>query len=431
MRIAIVGSGVSGMVAAYRLSGAHDVTVFEAGKYVGGHTCTVDVEMAGRHYPVDMGFIVFNHRTYPRFTSLMNGLGVATQTSNMSFSVRCERTGLEYNGTSFNTLFAQRLNALRPSFIRMLSEILRFNRDARAVLALPADGMTLGEYLERERYSRDFVERYIVPMGMSVWSATETAMLGFPVHFFVDFFERHGFLNVNDRPRWRAVTGGSREYAKKLTAPYAHNIRVSTPVAGIERTASEVLVRTRRGDLESFDHVVLACHADQALAVLEQPTARETEILSAFGYQENEAALHTDPNMLPRKRLARAAWNYHALDRQQDRVAITYDMNILQTLTSPEPLLVTLNRNADIDPARIIRTETFHHPVYTPAAVAAQTRRREISGRNRTSYCGAYWRYGFHEDGVVSGEWAADEIRHDAALEIERAQPVRQRLRAV
>jgi predicted NAD/FAD-binding protein len=386
MRIAIVGSGVSGMVAAYRLSGAHDVTMFEAGRYVGGHTCTVDVEMAGRHYPVDMGFIVFNHRTYPRFTSLMNGLGVATQTSNMSFSVRCERTGLEYNGTSFNTLFAQRLNALRPSFIRMLSEILRFNRDARAVLALPADGMTLGEYLERERYSRDFVERYIVPMGMSVWSATETAMLGFPVHFFVDFFERHGFLNVNDRPRWRAVTGGSREYAKKLTAPYAHNIRVSTPVAGIERTASEVLVRTRRGDLESFDHVVLACHADQALAVLEQPTARETEILSAFAYQENEAALHTDPNMLPRKRLARAAWNYHALDRQQDRVAITYDMNILQTLTSPEPLLVTLNRNADIDPARIIRTETFHHPVYTPAAVAAQTRRREISGRNRTSY---------------------------------------------
>jgi uncharacterized protein len=431
MRIAIVGSGVSGMVAGYRLSGAHDVTMFEAGKYVGGHTCTVDVDLSGRRYAVDMGFIVFNHRTYPRFTSLMNGLGVATQSSNMSFSVRCERTGLEYNGTSLNSLFAQRRNALRPSFIRMLSEILRFNRDARAVLALPADAMTLGEYLQRERYSRAFIERYIVPMGMSVWSATETAMLGFPVHFFVDFFERHGFMNVNDRPRWRAITGGSREYTKKLTAPYAHNIRLSTPVAGIERTASEVLVRTRRGDLESFDHVILACHADQALAVLEQPTARETEILSAFAYQENEAALHTDSNMLPRTRLARAAWNYHALDRQQDRVAITYDMNILQTLTSPQPLLVTLNRNADIDPARIIRTESFHHPVYTPEAVAAQARRREISGRNRTSYCGAYWRYGFHEDGVVSGEWAADEIRHDVAVEIERAQPVRRRLRAV
>jgi predicted NAD/FAD-binding protein len=392
------------------------------------------VEMAGRQYAVDMGFIVFNHRTYPRFTSLMNGLGVATQTSNMSFSVRCERTGLEYNGTSLNSLFAQRLNALRPSFIRMLAEILRFNRDARAVLPLPADSMTLREYLAQEGYSRPFIERYIVPMGMSVWSATEQAMLGFPVHFFIDFFERHGFLNVNDRPRWRAIVGGSREYARKLTAPYAQGIRVSTPVAGIARTGAEVVIRTRRGDVESFDHVILACHADQALALLEQPTAKEAEILGAFPYQENEAALHTDPAMLPRKSLARAAWNYHALDRCQDRVAITYDMNILQTLESEQPLLVTLNRNQDIDPARIIRSETFHHPVYTPAAVDAQARRREISGHNRTSYCGAYWRYGFHEDGVVSGEWAADELRHDIALETERAQPIRQQrasLRAV
>jgi predicted NAD/FAD-binding protein len=434
MRIAVVGSGVSGMVAAYRLSGAHEITMFEAGRQVGGHTCTVDVEMAGRPYAVDMGFIVFNHRTYPRFTSLINGLGVASQTSNMSFSVRCERTGLEYNGTSFNSLFAQRRNALRPSFIRMLAEIVRFNRDSRAVLAVPADSMTLGEYLTRERYSRAFIERYIVPMGMSVWSATEPAMLGFPAHFFIDFFERHGFLSVNDRPRWRAITGGSREYARKITAPYAQGIRVATPVAGIDRTESEVLVRTRRGDVESFDHVILACHADQALALLEQPTAQEVEILRAFTYQENDAALHTDPRMLPRARLARAAWNYHALDRDQDRVAITYDMNILQTLESPQPLLVTLNRNADLDPKRILRTETFHHPVYTPAAVVAQSRRREISGHNRTSFCGAYWRYGFHEDGVVSGEWAAEEIRHDAALEAERAQsvrPQRRPLRAV
>jgi uncharacterized protein len=431
MRIAIVGSGVSGMVAAYRLSGAHDITMFEAGRYVGGHTCTVDVEMAGRHYAVDMGFIVFNHRTYPRFTSLMNGLGVATQTSNMSFSVRCERTGLEYNGTSLNSLFAQRHNVLRPSFIRMIAEILRFNRDARALLSLPADSTTLGEYLAQEGYSRVFIERYIVPMGMSVWSATEQAMLGFPAHFFIDFFERHGFLNVNDRPRWRAVTGGSREYARKLTVPYAQGIRVGTPVAGIERTDSEVRVRTRRGDVESFDHVILACHADQALALLEEPTAKETEILGAFPYQENDAVLHTDAKMLPRTRLARAAWNYHALDCHHARVAITYDMNILQTLVSPQPLLVTLNRNEDIDPTRVLRSETFHHPVYTPAAVAAQARRREISGHNRTSFCGAYWRYGFHEDGVVSGEWAADEIHHDVALGVERAQPVLQQRRTL
>lgn len=428
MRIAIVGSGVSGMVAAYRLSGAHDITMFEAGKHVGGHTYTVDVEVAGQQYAVDMGFIVFNHRTYPRFTSLINGLGVASQTSNMSFSVRCDRTGFEYNGTSLNSLFAQRRNILRPSFIRMIAEILRFNRDARAVLALPADSMTLGEYLAREGYSRPFIERYMVPMGMSVWSATEQAMLGFPVHFFVDFFDLHGFLNVNDRPRWRAIVGGSREYARRLTEPYARGIRVNTPVAGIARTAPEVVIRTRRGTVESFDHVILACHADQALALLERPSEQESEILGAFPYQENEAALHTDAKMLPRRRLARAAWNYHALDRRQDRVAITYDMNILQTLESEQPLLVTLNRNQDIDPERIIRTETFHHPVYTPAAVDAQARRREISGHNRTSYCGAYWRYGFHEDGVVSGEWAADELLHDLAVDVPRAKPL---LRAV
>jgi predicted NAD/FAD-binding protein len=357
-----------------------------------------------------MGFIVFNDWTYPRFIALLDELGVEWQASNMSFSVSCERTGLEYNGTSMNALFAQRRNLVNPRFLGMLLDILRFNRESRALLQDPDEDRTLGEYLASRRFSRAFRDYYVVPMGKAIWSASESGMLGFPVRFFVDFFERHGFLNIDDRPVWRAIRGGSREYAKRLTAPYRSRIRLSTPVTGVSRDASGVAIRTARGDVERFDYVVFACHSDQALAMLEQPTREEREILGAFPYQENETALHTDVRMLPRAPLARAAWNYHALARDQDRVAVTYDMNILQTLTAPEVFMVTLNRTADIDPARILRTATFHHPVYTPAAVAAQARRAEISGVNRSFYCGAYWRYGFHEDGALSGEWVAEDF---------------------
>jgi predicted NAD/FAD-binding protein len=235
-------------------------------------------------------------------------------------------------------------------------------------------------------------------------------MLGFPVKFFVDFFERHGFLNIDDRPVWRAIRGGSREYARKLVAPFRSRIRLRTPVAGVARDAAGVTLRTARGDVERFDYVVFACHSDQALAMLEQPTRSEREILGAFPYQENETLLHTDARMLPKARLARAAWNYHALAKPQDRVAVTYDMNVLQSLDAPEPFMVTLNRGGDIDPATVLHAATFHHPVYTPGAVAAQARRAEISGANRSFYCGAYWRYGFHEDGALSGEWVAEDF---------------------
>jgi uncharacterized protein len=413
MRVAIIGSGISGMVAAARLHRAHDLTVFEAGAHIGGHTNTIDVDWEGRHYAVDTGFIVFNDWTYPRFIALLEELGVEYQSSNMSFSLRDERSGLEYNGTSLNSLFAQRRNVLRPSFLRMIRDILRFNRESRKLLASDDDSLTLGEYLDRNGYSRAFRERYIVPMGMSIWSATEHAMLTFPARFFVEFFDQHGFLNVDERPVWQAVKGGSREYARKLTAPFVNRIRLNTAVTGVRRDPAGVTVRTALGSVERFDYVIFACHSDQALRLLEAPTEAERAILGAFPYQENQATLHTDDSLLPRVPRARAAWNYHLLprdDARPDRVALTYDMNVLQSLDAPVKFLVTLNRGADIDPAKVIRTISYHHPVYLPAGVAAQKRRAEISGVNRTCYCGAYWRYGFHEDGVVSAQWALDDF---------------------
>lgn len=403
MRVAIIGSGISGLTAAYKLhQRGCDITVYEANNYVGGHTATIDVECFGKQYAVDTGFIVFNDWTYPNFIALLEELGVAWQYSDMSFSLRCEKTGLEYNGTSVNSLFAQRLNALRPSFLRMIRDILRFNEQAKQDLPSLADDITLKEYLQRGHYSRAFIERYIVPMGRAIWSANESAMLGFPARFFIDFFDRHGFLNVNNRPRWRAIQGGSREYVRKLIKPFASKILLDAPVATVMRQHDRVFVRTRHGDVQSHDYVVFACHADQALRMLEQPTIEERRVLGAFAYQENDVLLHTDTRMLPRKPLARAAWNYHLLNNNQDRVALTYDMNVLQNIAAPVKFLVTLNRNPDVDPARVLGSYVYHHPVYTPQAVAAQQRHAAINGKNRSFYCGAYWRFGFHEDGVVS-----------------------------
>ncbi len=415
MRIAVVGAGVAGLHAAWRLARAHDVTVFEAADYAGGHTATVDVEWAGRSYAVDTGFIVFNDWTYPNFIAMLEELGVAWQPSNMSFSLRCERSGLEYNGTSLNSLFAQRRNALRPSFLRMIADILRFNARAKAEFGTLDASLTLGEYLERGGYSRRFVEHYIVPMGRAIWSAEETTMLGFPARFFIEFFDRHGFLSVDDRPVWQAVRGGSREYVRALLRATPLDLRLSTPVASIRRLPHEVRVRTARGDVESFDHVFLACHADQALRLLEAPSAAEVETLAAFPYASNEVLLHTDASVLPRRPLAQAAWNYHLLADAQDPVALTYDMNVLQSLDAPVRFLVSLNHRRAIDERKVLRSFSYDHPVYSPRAVAAQARHRELNGALRTYFCGAYWRSGFHEDGVVSAQSALAHFEEDRA----------------
>jgi predicted NAD/FAD-binding protein len=415
MRIAVIGSGISGMVAAYHLSREHEVTVYEAGAYAGGHTATVDVESGGRSYAVDTGFIVYNDWTYPRFIELLSELGVAWQPSDMSFSVRCERSGLEYNGTSLNSLFAQRRNFVRPAFLRMVSDILRFNRRAPELLKGDAVSQSLGEYLERERYSRYFIDHYIIPMGAAIWSSRPIDMLHFPARFFVEFFSNHGFLSVDDRPTWRVVQGGSREYVKRLTAPFASRLHLSTPVASVQRQANHVSLRTKAGVVEHFDQVFLACHSDQALAMLSDPTREEREILGAIPYQANEALLHTDARLMPRRKLAWAAWNYHLPIEQYERVTVTYNMNILQSLRAPDQFLVTLNRSADVDPAKVLGSYVYHHPVFTSAAIAAQQRRQEINGPRRTYYCGAYWGYGFHEDGVNSALAALEDfrLRHD------------------
>jgi predicted NAD/FAD-binding protein len=420
MRIAVVGAGVAGLYAAWRLAARHDVTVFEADDYAGGHTHTVDVEFGGRAYAIDTGFIVFNDWTYPNFIAMLRELGVAWQPSNMSFSLRCERSGLEYNGTSVNSLFAQRRNLLRPSFLRMIADILRFNTRAKVWLRdTTATGVTLGEFIAAGGYSKPFVDQYIVPMGRAIWSAEASAMLGFPARFFIDFFDRHGFLNVDDRPVWQTVKGGSCEYVRALLAASRAKLRLATPVESIRRLPTHAVVRTAKGNVESFDCVFLACHSDQALALLEAPSPAEQQTLGAMPYASNEAILHTDASLLPRRPLARAAWNYHLLRDPQEPVALTYDMNVLQGLEhAPARFLVTLNHRDAIDESRILRSFNYAHPVYTPAGVAAQARHRELNGAQRTYFCGAYWRSGFHEDGVVSAQAALSHFDAD----LERAQ---------
>jgi predicted NAD/FAD-binding protein len=412
MRIAVIGSGIAGNVAARRLHREHEVTLFEAGSHAGGHSDTHDVTVAGQQVAVDTGFIVYNERTYPRFTALLADLGVATQESSMSFSVRDEATGLEYNGTSLNALFAQRRNLLRPSFLGMVRDILRFNREAPAVLEAAGGELTLGELLERGRYGGAFREHYLVPMGAAIWSTSPAAMLGFPARFFVRFLHNHGMLTVDRRPVWRTVRGGSRHYVDRLVAPFRRRIRLDTPVEWVRRYPGFVVVKPRGHEAEHFDAVFLACHSDQALALLADADGPEREVLSAIPFQRNEAVLHTDPRLLPRRRLARAAWNYH-VPSGDGPVAVTYDMNVLQRLDTPEPLLVTLNRSDAIDPARILKRITYHHPLFTPASVAAQARQREINGVRRTYYCGAWWRNGFHEDGVASADAAVGHFERD------------------
>jgi predicted NAD/FAD-binding protein len=417
MRIAVIGSGISGMVAAYHLSRFHEVTLYEAGPYIGGHTHTVDIEYQGRNYAVDTGFIVYNDWTYPNFIRLLDTLGVPWQPSCMSFSVRCERTGLEYNGTSINSLFAQRRNLLRPAFLRMVADILRFNQRAPRLLESPADGMTLSTYLEREAYSKYFVDHYIIPMGAAIWSSRPVDMLHFPARFFVEFFANHGFLSVDDRPTWRVIRGGSREYLKRLTAPYAAGIQLNTPVASLQRQPNRIVVRLKNGTVENFDQVFIACHSDQALKLLSDASHEEREILGAIPYQANEALLHTDSSLMPRRPLAWAAWNYHLPIEPVGRVTVSYNMNILQSLDAPAQFLLTLNRGDAVDPKKVVGRYVYHHPVYTAAAVAAQGRRCEINGVRRTYFCGAYWGYGFHEDGVNSALASLAEFQRRQAHE--------------
>lgn len=401
MKIAIIGSGIAGNTIAHHLYKEHDITVFEAESHIGGHTHTHHIQYEGRNYNVDTGFIVFNDRTYPNFIALLDELKVAWQPSDMSFSVRSEKNGLEYNGTSLNTLFAQRSNLLKPSFHQMIRDILRFNKTS---LALLSDGneIRLGDYLQQGQYSQQFIDHYIIPMGAAIWSTEARQMLDFPARFFVRFFHHHGMLTVNDRPQWRTVTGGSASYVNALIEPFKHKIKLNTPIESVRRLKTSVRIKPLFGDEEKFDYVFFACHSDQALKMLSDSSQAEVDILSAIPYQENTVYLHHDSSLMPKRKLAWAAWNYHVTEQPMDKVAVTYNMNILQNLQSTEPLLVTLNHTNLINPAKVIKRLKYMHPIYTLAGAAAQARHAEISGVNRTGFAGAYWRNGFHEDGVVS-----------------------------
>ncbi|MET1078341.1 MAG: FAD-dependent oxidoreductase [Pseudomonas sp.] len=403
MKIAIIGSGISGLTTAYLLNRQHDIQVFEASDWVGGHTHTVDVEIDGRAYAIDTGFIVFNDWTYPNFIRLLGRLGVGYQNAEMSFSVHDPATGLEYNGNTLNSLFAQRRNLLSPPFWGMLRDILRFNREALDDLAnnrLPID-TTLGTYLRIGHYGSCFIDHYIVPMGAAIWSMSLNDMLGFPLQFFVSFFKNHGLLSVSNRPQWHVVQGGSRSYVAPLCAGFAERIRLNCPVQRVERDDQGVTLHSAAGE-ERFDKVVFACHSDQALRLLAAPSAAESSILGALPYADNEVVLHTDTRLLPDRRLAWASWNYRLGGPQQRPAAVTYDMNILQGLQSEQTFCVSLNQTAAIDPGKILSRHTYAHPQYSLAGMAAQARWPELLGEHHSYYCGAYWANGFHEDGVVS-----------------------------
>ncbi len=415
-KIAIVGTGIAGNLAAHRLARQHDITVYEADSRVGGHSHTVEVEENGQRHAIDTGFIVYNDLTYPHFLALLEELGVATQPSEMSFSVRAKRSAggtgeLEYNGAGLNALFAQRSNLLRPSFWGMLRDILRFNRQAPELLTQHDNGLTLDEYLRTNGYSSAFIRHYIIPMGAAIWSASPQGMGSVPAAFFVRFFYNHGLLSINDRPQWRVIKGGSARYVDKLTAGHRDRIRTNARVQRIERHPGHVTITATGCAKERFDRVFIATHSDQALAMLADASPLERQVLGSIAYQKNEAVLHTDVSLMPRRKRAWAAWNYHtpAGSDHGKRVALTYNMNILQSLQANTQYLVTLNHTQAIDPARILHTVEYEHPVFDVKAVDAQRYQRDINGLANTYFCGAYWRYGFHEDSVVS---AMNALRH-------------------
>lgn len=419
MKIAIIGTGIAGNVAARELCREHDITVFEAGNHVGGHTHTHDIVIGGRHHAIDTGFIVFNDWTYPNFIALLDELGVESQPTTMSFSSCCDRTGIEYNGSSLNGLFAQRGNLLRPRFHGMIRDILRFNHSSPQLLDSGEGHLTLGQYLQDNHYGRLFIDNYIIPMGAAIWSTDPQQMLEFPARYFIRFFVNHGLMNIRDRPQWRVIRGGSREYVRKLSAPYRDRIKLNEAVVSVTRLSTHVEVRTSTGGTARFDHVFIATHSDQALRMLSDPNRVEREVLGAIPYQNNDVVLHTDITLLPRRRRTWAAWNYRRRRDDQRRVSVTYNMNMLQGIDANETFCVTLNDTDNINPDRIIRRLQYEHPVFTPHGIAAQQRHRDINGRQRTWYCGAYWRYGFHEDGVISAMNAVKEFREN----LKHAQP--------
>ncbi|SMF47045.1 Predicted NAD/FAD-binding protein [Alteromonadaceae bacterium Bs31] len=405
MKIAVIGSGISGLTCAYLLRQVHEVTLFEKNERLGGHTATRKIKHEGRTYNIDTGFIVFNDWTYPNFIKLLHKLGVASQPTRMSFSVSCSKTGLEYSGTSINSLFAQRKNLFNFKYLGMLQDIVRFNKQAVLDLEknLIPESLTLGEYLKQNNYGEKFASHYLVPMGSAIWSSTLQEMMDFPLLFFVRFFKNHGLLSIKNRPQWRVIQGGSRSYIQPMIKGMAENIIMGADIARVIRTQDCVFLEHSDGSREKFDQVVFACHSDEALALLESPTAEEQEILGAIPYRNNRVVLHTDDSILPKAKLAWSAWNYHLHSDEAAPPTLSYNMNLLQGISSDTTFVVSLNPREQIPEDKILGEYQYAHPVFTLEGIAAQNRWSDISGENNTWYCGAYWRNGFHEDGCVSG----------------------------
>ncbi|MGR5062840.1 NAD(P)/FAD-dependent oxidoreductase [Photobacterium sp. DNB22_13_2] len=406
MKIAIIGSGISGLTCAHYLDKKHDITVFEANDYIGGHTATVDVDVASGRYAIDTGFIVFNDRTYPNFERLLAEIGVCGKPTEMSFSVHNALNGLEYNGNNLMSMFAQKRNILNPTFYRFIFDILRFNKLAKDLDLATEMSQTLGEFLNLHKFNRYFCENYILPMGAAIWSSTLSDMRQFPLTFFVNFFRNHGLLEVSNRPQWYVIPGGSREYVKHLIVPFEDKIRLACPVTSVKRTHGKVVVAAN-GINEIFDHVIFTCHSDQALNMLANSTETESQILGALKYQKNDVVLHTDASLLPKSKAAWASWNYHLGNNESGQwedkqTTLTYNMNILQGIEAPETFCVTLNQTEHIAPEKILRQFVYSHPVFSTESIEAQQRREQINGVDNTWYCGAYWYNGFHEDGVRS-----------------------------
>ena len=414
MKIGIVGGGISGLMAAHRLSKQHDITLLEANGYIGGHTATVDVNEKGRPLAVDTGFIVFNDRTYPGFCEFLDELNVASQPTQMSFSVKDDAGNLEYRGMDVAGLFAQKRNLFRPRYWKMLSDFVRFKAKANELDDI-TEQVSVGQFLRENRFSDWFIHKYFLPMGSAVWSCPRELFESFPIGFIIDFYRNHGMLGVQDRPQWRVVTGGSREYVRALLKQLDAEIHVNTPIRHVSRGHDHVAVETVEGQQHQFDHLVLACHADQSLRLLgDQATSTERELLSRFPYESNEVVLHTDTAVLPRRRNAWASWNYDVRGDEQEKASVTYNMNILQGLDAEETYCVTLNDTSRIDPSKVIKSFIYDHPVFQVGRKASQARHAELIDHNRISYCGAYWANGFHEDGVQSALRVAARLQRKA-----------------
>jgi predicted NAD/FAD-binding protein len=402
MRIAVIGSGISGNLAARILNVAHEVDLFEASGHFGGHAQTVDVEAYGRKTSADVAFMVFNRRTYPNFCRMLYLLGIQAQDSDMSLSVYCRRTGLEYQGSSLNGLFAQRRNLVRGSFYRMLLDVLRFNRRAIEFCERDDEQTLLGDFLDDIGVGPQFRDQYLIPMSSAIWSADPACLARFPAKFILGFFRNHGLLQLKDRPQWLTIADRSRNYVTELTRPLADRIFLNSPVREVRRIDNAVRLSFDHRTPADYDHVVLATHADQSIRMLSDASESEREVLNGFPYQSNVAVLHTDDSVLPQSRRAWASWNYHIPVQSVDQVSVTYDLNRLQSLGLPGPLCLTLNPSCEIDEAKVLRRFDFEHPVFSQDSIDSQKRYIEVSGCNRVSFCGAYWGYGFHEDGVNS-----------------------------